>query len=144
MRTLILATLVASSLTWGCAGTGSPSSGPTNADRNRITREQLEVMPSMTARDAVQRYRRDWLTGRTGSLRGSGSRTYPSVFLDGRPYGSLDVLAQLETEHIEELRYISGSDATTRYGTGYPAGIIDVITRRDRVSSPPEKPRRNG
>ena len=30
-------------------------------------------------------------------------------------------------EGVDELRFMSGPDATTRYGTGYPGGIIQVI-----------------
>jgi hypothetical protein len=42
----------------------------------------------------------------------------------------LDSLLQFGTDTIEEIRYVSGSDATTRFGTGYPAGIIEIILRR--------------
>jgi len=50
--------------------------------------------------------------------------------VDDRPYGELDVLYGFGTEDLEEIRYISASDATTRFGTGYPGGIINLITRR--------------
>jgi len=36
----------------------------------------------------------------------------------------------LRIETITEIRYLSPSDATTRYGTGYPAGIIEIITKK--------------
>ena len=51
-------------------------------------------------------------------------------FRDGRPFGALDSLHQIGAETIDVIRFHSASDATTRFGTGYPAGIIEVITRR--------------
>jgi hypothetical protein len=44
--------------------------------------------------------------------------------------GGLSALDGMEIREIEEIRFISASDATTRYGTGYPGGIIEVFTRR--------------
>ncbi len=35
-------------------------------------------------------------------------------------------------ENIETLRYLSAPDATTKYGTGYIGGVIEVTTRRGR------------
>jgi hypothetical protein len=46
------------------------------------------------------------------------------------PRGGLDVLEGLYVREIQEMRFLSASDATTRYGTGYPGGIIEVVTRR--------------
>jgi hypothetical protein len=87
-------------------------------------------MPSMTVYQAIERYRGDWLRGRSATIRTNTGRRLSYVFLDGRPYGELEVLSQLGTEFVEEIRFITGSDATTRFGTGYPAGIINVISRR--------------
>ena len=44
--------------------------------------------------------------------------------------GELDVLRQLNTANIETMRYLSASDATTKYGTGFLGGAIEVDTRR--------------
>ena len=52
------------------------------------------------------------------------------VFVDGRRFGELPVLRQFGVEEIEEIRFLSASDATTRFGTGYPGGIINLILRR--------------
>ena len=131
MRTLIVATVVALGFAWGCAGTGSSGTNRASSDRNRITRDQLEGIPSLTAREAIRRYNGEWLRGRAGSVSGSGTRNYAAVFLDGRPYGDLEILDQFANRNIEELVYIRASDATTRYGTGYPAGIINIVSRME-------------
>jgi hypothetical protein len=33
--------------------------------------------------------------------------------------------------NIETMRYLSAPDATTKYGTGFPGGAIEVTTRRN-------------
>jgi hypothetical protein len=36
----------------------------------------------------------------------------------------------MNADNIETMRYLSPSDATTRYGTGYAGGVIEVTLRR--------------
>ena len=104
------------------------------ADRlrpDRITEEELDDLPVMTARQAIQRLRPSWLRARISTVRGaSGTRHSAMVFRDGMPMGGLDVLEGMDIREIGEFRFLTPSDATTRYGTGYPGGIIEVFTRR--------------
>jgi len=37
----------------------------------------------------------------------------------------------MTTGNIETMRYLSAADATTKYGTGFPGGVIEVTTRRN-------------
>ena len=41
-------------------------------------------------------------------------------------------LHRMSIDDIETMRYLSSSDATTKYGTGYVGGVIEVTTRRGR------------
>jgi hypothetical protein len=77
----------------------------------------------------VQQLRPNWLRSRSGTLRNSIGRTPPVVFLDGRRYGDLATLYEFWTQDIEEIRFLPPADATTRYGTGYTGGIINIISR---------------
>jgi hypothetical protein len=129
MRTLALAPLLGALLVSGCASSGSSADGGGSSDRNSISREELRALPPGNAYRAVQQLRPNWLRSRSGTLRNSTGRTPPVVFLDGRRYGELATLYDFGTQDIEEIRFISPTDATTRYGTGYPGGIIDIITR---------------
>jgi hypothetical protein len=43
--------------------------------------------------------------------------------------GDLSFLRSIRTNQVEEIRHMSGSDATTRYGTGYGGGTIEVRSR---------------
>ena len=129
MRTVSLVALLSAILVAGCVS-GSASRQPGAGDRTQITRQELEAIPPSSAFEAVSRLRAQWLRGHSGSFRTETGRNQPEVFVDGRPFGSLDALHQIGTEVIETIRFLSAADATTRFGTGYPAGIIEVITRR--------------
>ena len=129
MRTLALMPLLGVLLVSGCASAGSSAGGAGSSDRNSISREELQALPPGNAHRAVQELRPNWLRSRSGTLRNSSGRTPPVVFLDGRPYGGLATLYDFGIQDIEEMRFISAADATIRYGTGYPGGIINVISR---------------
>jgi opacity protein-like surface antigen len=56
--------------------------------------------------------------------------------------GNIDGLANIPVALIEEIRYISPNEATSRWGTGHTAGVIEVILGvvRGRPESPPPTP----
>lgn len=123
------ALLGASLLLWGCA-TGPTSDGGTVRDPNRISLEELQDQPAGTAYDAVERLRPNWLRSRASTMAGGGTAIVARVFVDGREFGPLRALRQVSIEAVGEIRYMSGRDATTRHGTGYAGGIIEVILKR--------------
>ena len=53
----------------------------------------------------------------------------PAVFVDNIRYGDLEVLRDIPLIEIREIRFVSGPDATTRWGTGVVAGVIEVIRK---------------
>lgn len=111
----------------GCAGAGSggATSGPRRGTTNRIVAEELAGVAEMDLFGAISRLRPSW-------LRAQSRGTMPRVILDGtpQPEGSIDMLRSMRVSDVGELQYMSASDATTRFGTGYPAGAILVVTRR--------------
>jgi hypothetical protein len=53
------------------------------------------------------------------------------VIVDGtRQQVGLSILRSIRTFELQGLRYMSASDATTRYGTGFDGGAILVTTKR--------------
>lgn len=108
----------------GCAsGGGSGGDGAPRGTANRIIRAELEPLQQLDAYQAIQRLRPNWLRTR-------GSQA-PQVMVDGsRQAGGLDVLRSYRAADIEEIRFMSGTDATTRFGTGYDGGAILISTRR--------------
>lgn len=106
----------------GCATAGAGGAGG-GGSANVITIEELEAVENLSAYEAVQRLRPRWI-----QLRG-GSATPPVVFLDGANLGGPEALRSIQASSIQRMVYRDGRDATTRYGTGYGGGVIEVTTR---------------
>jgi hypothetical protein len=106
--------------------------------RNLITAEEIATRPGESnAYDLVRSLRPTWFNTRgvaSGMLSGDGNGGVTdnagiAVFVDGVKMGGLDQLRPIEADRIQEMRLLSASDATMKYGTGYPAGAIEVSTK---------------
>lgn len=130
----LLGTLLIAVVLSDCGGMATAARG---GNSNQIATEVIRAADSegLTVYQLVQRHRPQWLRVSRGfpSLGGAaGGNTLAAparVVLDGVPYGGLDDLRRLDVTEVEELEYISASDATTRFGTGYMGGAILVRTR---------------
>lgn len=122
---LLLFVLIASA----CASGGAGSGGATR-NRDLLTQEELQPLNQHTAWDAVQRLRPMWM--RPGGIRNSANPAghYPYIFVDGSPYGSMESLRGFRVENVEEMRHVSATDATIRYGGQYQGGVILITTKR--------------
>jgi hypothetical protein len=109
-------------LATACAS-GGQTTGRSVGNRNVITAEELAGLGVGDAYDAIQRLRSSWFRTRSGT-------TEPVVVIDNVRAGDLQMLRSIAIQNVQQLRYISPSDATTRWGTGYTGGAIEVIMRR--------------
>ena len=50
------------------------------------------------------------------------------VYLDGSMLGDLRTLRSINMSSVMEIRYMSGADATTRYGMNHSGGVILIKT----------------
>ena len=126
-RMLILATFALVTGLAGCASGGGGGGGGPRRDPNRITAEELADYTTLTAADVVRRLRPRWLQGRGA---GTGGQNTPRLIVDGAPMGDAEsALRSLSVSDIQEMQYMSASDATMRYGTNYPGGAIIVTSR---------------
>lgn len=106
----------------GCAS--ASGEGTIRRSGNVISAEELqEAAVGGDAFRVVERLRPGWLRVRSG-IGGA------VIFLNGQRYGEMDSLRTIPAGDLESARLLSAADATTLYGTGYPAGIIDLRTRR--------------
>jgi hypothetical protein len=121
-----LTLILSSSLTLGACA--SAASDGTNRSRDVITFAELqqEELSSFSAHQVIGKLRPNWLRSRGTTMTG---QFFAVVFVDGVHMGDLDVLGSLPASEVEEIRFRSAGDATTRYGTGYPGGTIEVATR---------------
>jgi hypothetical protein len=128
MRLWILAiTLIA----LGMGACSTSGSGPgTPSQRNLVTSEELAPFLQLTVYEALERLRPRWLQARRAvSARDAGPQR-AQVVIDGMPAGGLDRLRSIRVQEVHEVRFLSAGDATSRYGTGYVVGAIEVRTKR--------------
>ena len=122
-RRAILTPLLALALA-GCASSGGgTSSGPTDL----ITAEELANVAELNAYQAVQRLRPQWLTtrGRVSFSAGQGVRLY----VNGVQTGFASDLTSMRASSVASMRFLSGREATARYGTDHGDGAILVTLR---------------
>jgi hypothetical protein len=105
------------------SGSGGTAGSGTRSDPNLITREDLASVPAITAYDAVQRLRPRW-------LQRTGRRGVPRVVVARTQRTNVYELTRIRADDVESIRFVSGPDATTRYGTGFTGGAIEVTLRR--------------
>ena len=129
MRRLSFVVIVLSVvLSAACASVPPGESRGGSRGSGTITREDLAALGQFNAFQVVRRLRPQWLRSR-GTANLSGQQMLPVVFVDRIPRGEPRELEQIPADDVERINFMSARDATTRYGTGYPGGIIEVISR---------------
>ncbi|MDH3271888.1 MAG: hypothetical protein OEN56_11170 [Gemmatimonadota bacterium] len=107
----------------GCAsGGGGGSARPEGATSNRIVKAEFEGLGQISPLRAIERLRPRWLTTRGGDS--------PVLMIDGTRRSSMRDLESFQLADIDRMEYMSASDATTRFGTGFSGGAIMVFTIR--------------
>lgn len=128
--TSVLIFLALPFLVGACASTGG--SGVSRSS-TVISTEEIDALPGLqTAYEAVEQLRPNWLRTRGSvSLQAPAEASFPVIFMNGRRYGDMNSLRSIPINDVGSARYMSAREATTLHGTGYPAGIIDILTRRN-------------
>lgn len=128
MRKNYLILLLIAFFLQACGGTSEGTDKPRRSP-NVITAEELSTSPTVTPGqslfDAIKFLRPQFLTPR-----GSGASMEPVVYVDNIRRGGVSTLNELFVSQVSEIRYLSSSEATTRYGTGHFGGAILVKTGR--------------
>lgn len=92
-----------------------------------ITADEILATHLPTAFEVIERLRPQFLRtrGPTSALRD----TRIIVFQDNLNLGGVEMLRQIRAADVREIRFLNSSDATTRFGSGFPAGVISVTSR---------------
>lgn len=108
-----------------CSGTGT--TGARRTSSSVITAEELAGVPELNCYEAVQRLRPSWLRtrGRVSMSTQQGVRLY----VNGMSRGYVTELTSIRANAVEEMRYLSGPQATSRFGTDHTDGAILVTLR---------------
>jgi hypothetical protein len=125
---LLLATLAA------CSSGGASPSGTSapRADRNVITRAQIESANAQDMYEVIQRLRPEYLRAQRGTSSMNREPDMAVVYVNGVRQGEPGLLRAMRPAEVEEVRFINAADATTRFGTGHAGGVIEVKTRSGR------------
>ena len=127
-----------------------PGSAQSKKSRDLIVRAELE-QPNTKDKDlyeAIRSLRPHFLQAprSNSSMRSVGTSVdqravqltvnnpKPFVFIDGNKAGELDVLKNLQAAEVEEIRYMSPTQAGNEYGLGYEGGLI--LIKRIKPKSP--------
>ena len=110
-----------------CGGSGRTRA--TNSSEI-ITRAELSAVGSVSAYDAVVRLRPYFMRDRgPTSIVNRSARTRSVVFVDESEYGEIESLKNFLASRIEEVRFYTGPEATTKFGSAYGAGVIQLRMR---------------
>lgn len=104
------------------AGCAAGSTGGSSGGGNTISVEELATVANLSLYDGVQRLRPRWLQPRAG-------QPLPRVMMNGSQMGGVEVLRGMQASDVQSVRFLDSQDATTRYGTGYTGGAIEVVSR---------------
>ncbi len=123
MRRIRLISLLAIVVVAGACASSGGSRGP-RRDRNRIVAAELaELAGASTALQAVQLLRPIWLTPR-------GRSAPPAIYRNNSRWGpDPRALANISIESVEEMLFLSATDANIRWGSSVGGTAILVTTR---------------
>lgn len=121
----------------GGSGTAAPSAtaamtaaaGP-RGSANVIVAGEIPGSGAQNALEVIQQLRPSMLRTRNGSTGEGANGTNIVIYVDGARAGDRQTLTAIPAANIREIRLLSASDATTRFGTGHPVGAILVSTKR--------------
>jgi hypothetical protein len=97
--------------------------------RNVLAADEIERSSVGTLHEAIQLLRPHFLfsRGRT-SLRAANSQL-PVVIVNSVPQANFASLRAISARDVQYVRFLSAPEATTRFGTGYMAGAIEVVLK---------------
>ena len=148
----LIITAAAAVTLFGCSSSrtlavGDSPVGGSNPDI--ITRSEIATTNLANADEVVQLLRPRWLRTPRASNSLSGGSGLPTlgggvdlsgdrnagpnrvqVYLDGVRIGTIDQLRSLPAPSVEQMQWLDGTSAVSRFGTGNDAGVILITSRR--------------
>lgn len=114
---------------FGCASAGAMRvpGAPTPGSRT-VSGEELRATREADLLEAIQVSRPAFLQAR------DARRQHPAIYVDGIALAEFDALHTIAVSDVLDVTFLSGPDATTRYGTGHVGGALQIRTRRGWVS----------
>lgn len=135
-QVLLVLLLVSACASGGGGATGtsataamSAAAGP-RGSATLIVAAEIPGTGAQNALEVIQQLRPSMLRARNGASSETSSGVDIVIYVDGVRAGERQALTAVPAGNIREIRLLSASDATTRFGTGHPLGAILVATKR--------------
>ena len=110
----------------------STAAAAPRGSRDLISRAQIDQMSVQDAYEIVSRMRPEYLREQRGPSSVNRGAVLAVVYIDGVRRGGPEALRGLRPGEVEEIRFMTATDATTRYGTDHAAGVIEIKSRHGR------------
>ena len=105
---------------------------PLEHDRYYVTSAELAHTNAASMYEAIRHLRPQFLRTRGLSSVRNSNAMGPAVIVDQTVLGGIQELTDIPLKDVQAVRYLAAWDATTRYGSGYANGVIEVTTWRGR------------
>lgn len=126
MRTSMMVLLGFALFSTACASGGTGTS--TRSSSRSLSADELVNVAELNCYEAVQRLRPAWL--RTRGRVSMSSQQGIKLYVDGMPRGYVDEMVTIRANAVERMRYLSGPEATSRFGTDHGDGAILITLKR--------------
>jgi outer membrane cobalamin receptor len=107
----------------------SASGGGGESLRNVITQEQIDSSTAANVYDLIVRTNPGFLRDRGRTSVKTNQHERAVVFLNGQEYGIVETLRNMPINRLSEIRFFTGTEAVSRFGSQYGGGVIQLISR---------------
>jgi hypothetical protein len=128
-RRSLMVLLCAGSVTAILACHRAPDVALPGSGINVISREELDSAGSASVYDAIVRGHALFFRDRGPTSVYGTSAPRAVVFLNEQYYGEIPTLRNLPAERFEMVRYYTGTEAASKFGSQYHGGVIQLISR---------------
>src|SRR5690349_3805149 len=110
--------IVAMAVTTACLSRGR-AEVPPRPDRTALTQKDLEGKHYLTAYDAVEAMRGNWLHDRGPMTFDRNNQVVVLVYYDDVKLGTVETLRSIPVQSVSLIRHLDGVEAQGRYGIGH-------------------------
>ena len=119
----------------GLVGTACAAASPTTRPVRSASREVITAAEIVSSRvqdvyQAVAQLRPEFLRRRSLSMAQPYRMSEVLVFLDDLEFGTAESMRNIPLARVRQIRYLTPSEASLRWGGQHPGGVIHVTTLR--------------
>jgi hypothetical protein len=98
-------------------------------DSDLLAAAEIELSNAGTLHEAIQLLRPHFFFSRGRSSLRAPNNERSTVIVNSVPQASFESLRAISARDVAYVRFLTAPEATTRFGTGYMAGVIEVVLK---------------